>query len=162
MSGFLWNDVITQIATLGATDVELAALGITTVAIQPYLGQDCQTPILFPSRNPTVNVQKVQRVTFGQATANGTLHKGVTTYTLDWIYLHVQYTQELNTREYELAIRSNLAAIFRAIVRRDRTLGVGRVLPTTAEIDYNLQDPTSGKQFLGAHVVLTVDEIFEL
>jgi len=160
MTGFVWDDVITNIASI--SDDDLTSRGITIYSVQPLLGQDCRTPMMFPSRNPTVNVQKVQRVSFGQATSNGTRHKGVAIYTLDWIYLHIQYTQGMNPREHESNIRKNLAAIFRAMTRRDRSLGVGRVLPTTAEIDYNLQDPTSGKQFLGAHVVLTVDEIFEL
>lgn len=160
MSGFLWPDVITNIA--GLVDVELTDAGIKIYATQPLLGQDCRTPLMFPSRNPTVQVQNVTRFSFGQATNGGRRHKGTTTYTLDWIYLHVEYTQGLNTREHEAKIRENLAAIFRSIVRRDRSLGVGRVLPTSAEIDYNLADPTSGKQFLGAHIVLTVDEIFEL
>lgn len=162
MSGFEWNSVIDQIAALGATDAELTERGITTVSIQPLLGQNCKTPILFPSRNPTVQVQSVKRFSFGAATNGGRRHKGTTQYTLDWIYLHIEYTQQLNAREYETAIKANLAAIFRAIVRRDRSLGVGRVLPQSAEIDYNLQDPTSGKQFLGAHIVLMVDEIYEL
>lgn len=162
MSAFLWNDVITQIAALGETDSELSQLGISTYAVQPLLGQNCRTPLLFPSRNPTVQVQSVKRFTFGAASNGGRRHKGTTTYTLDWIYLHVEYDQQLNTNEYEAAIRSNLAAIFRAITRRDRSLGVGRVLPASAEIDYNLADPTSGKQFLGAHFVLMVDEIIEL
>lgn len=160
MSGFLWDDVIVNIAAIN--DADLTTRGITLYSTQPLLAQDCKTPLMFPSRNPSIQVQKVQRITFGQATQNGTLHKGVTTYTLDWIYLHIQYTAGLNPREHETPIRKNCAAIFRSIVRRDRSLGVGRVLPTTAEIDYNIQDPTSGKQFLGAHIVLTVDEIFEL
>lgn len=160
MSGFSWDDVITNIASIH--DAEMIERGIVFYAVQPLLAQDCKTPLMFPSRNPSIQVQKVQRVSFGQATPNGTMHKGITTYTLDWIYLHIQYTQGLNPREYEPAIRQNCAAIFRSITRRDRSLGVGRVLPTIAEIDFNLQDPTSGKQFLGAHLVLTVDEIFEL
>ena len=162
MSGFLWNDVITQVATLGATDADLIERGITTVSIQPLLGQNCKTPILFPSRNPTVNVQGVTRFSFGGATNGGRRHKGTTTYTLDWIYLHIENTQQLNAREHEAAIRDNRAAIFRAITRRDRTLGIGRVLPQSAEIDYNLQDPTSGRQYLGAHIVLLCNEIIEL
>lgn len=160
MTGFLWPEVITQIA--GIVDVELTDAGITFHAIQPYLGQDCKTPMLFPSRNPSVSVQSVTRFSFGSATNLGRRHKGTTKYTLDFIYLHIEYTQGINTREHEAAIRQNLAAIFRAIVRRDRNLGVGRVLPQSAEIDYNIADPTSGKQFLGAHIVLMVDEIFEL
>lgn len=160
MTGFIWNDVITNIA--GIADSELTGAGITFHAIQPYLGQDCKTPMLFPSRNPTIQVQGVKRFSFGDATNGGRRHKGTTQYTLDWIYLHIENTQKLNAREYEVAIRQNLAIIFRAIVRRDRSLGVGRVMPQSAEIDYNIQDPTSGRLFLGAHIVLAVDEIFEL
>jgi hypothetical protein len=160
VSGFLWDEVITNVASI--VDPELTAAGIDIHAIQPYLGQDCKTPMLFPSRNPSVQVQSVTRLTFGQATNGGRRHKGTTQYTLDWIYLHIEYTQGINPREHEVKIRQNLAAIFRAIVRRDRSLGVGRVQPQSAEIDYNISDPTSGKMFLGAHVVLAVDEIFEL
>lgn len=160
MSGFDWNDVILNIASI--VDPELTAAGITFHAVQPLLAQNCQTPMMFPSRNPSINVTSVQRLTFGTATNGGRRHKGTTTYTLDWMYLHIEYVQKLLPYEYEVAIRQNLAAIFRAIVRRDRSLGVGRVLPTSAEVDYNIKDPTSGKEFLGAHVVLAVDEIFEL
>jgi hypothetical protein len=160
MSAFLWNDVIANIASI--VDPELTTAGISIEAVQPLLAQNCQTPMMFPSRNPSVSVTKVQRYSFGQATNGGNRHKGITTYTLDWIYLHIEYTQGLLPYEYEVPIRQNLAAIFRAIVRRDRTLGVGRVLPLSAEVDFNIQDPTSGKLFLGAHLVLGVDEIFEL
>lgn len=160
MSGFIWNDVIVNIA--GIVDPELTAAGITLHSVQPLLAQNCETPLMFPSRNPSISVTNVTRLTFGQATNGGRRHKGTTTYTLDWIYLHIEYTQKLLPYEYEVAIRQNLAAIFRAIVRRDRSLGVGRVLPVSAEVDYNIQDPTSGKMFLGAHVTLAVDEIFEL
>lgn len=160
MSGFEWDSVIVNVA--GIVDPDLTDRGIVIHSIQPYLGQDCKTPLMFPSRNPSVQVTNVTRLTFGQATNGGRRHKGATQYTLDWIYLHVEYTQGLNPREHEVAIRQNLAAIFRAIVRRDRSLGIGRVQPSSAEIDYNILDPTSGKQFLGAHVVLTCDEIFEL
>lgn len=160
MTAFIWPDIITNIAAI--VDPELTAAGITIQAVQPLLAQNCVTPLLFPSRNPSINVTKVQRYSFGEATNGGNRHKGVTAYTLDWIYLHIEYTRGLLPYEYEIPIRQNLAAIFRAIVRRDRTLGVGRVLPLSAEIDYNIQDPTSGKMFLGAHIVLGVDEIFEL
>lgn len=160
MSGFLWTDVKANIAAI--VDQELIDAGITIYPIQPLLGQDCRTPLMFPSRNPTIAVQSVARFSAGSASNGGRLHKGTTRYTLDWIYLHIEYTQQLNPREYEVKIGQNLAAIFRAIVRRDRSLGVGRVLPISAEIDNNLQDPTSGKIYLGAHVVLAVDEIFEL
>lgn len=159
-TGFEWDTVITNIA--GIADPELTAAGIHFHAIQPLLAQNCVTPLMFPSRNPSINVTSVQRLTFGQATNGGRRHKGTTTYTLDWIYLHIEYTQGLLPYEYEVPIRKNLAAIFRALVRRDRSLGVGRVLPATAEIDYNIQDPTSGKMFLGAHLVINIDEIFEL
>jgi hypothetical protein len=159
-SAFIWNDVIANIASI--VDVELTNAGINLHSIQPLLAQNCITPLMFPSRNPSVNVTSVKRYSFGDASNGGNRHKGITTYTLDWIYLHVEYTQGLNPYEYEVPIRQNLAAIFRAVVRRDRTLGVGRVLPVSAEIDYNIQDPTSGKMFLGAHLVLGVDEIFEL
>lgn len=160
VSAFLWPDVINNIAAI--VDTELTSAGITIYAVQPLLAQDCRTPLMFPSRNPTVNVQSVKRFSFGDASNGGRRHKGTTSYTLDWIYLHVQYTQGLNPREHEAKIRENVAAIFRAITRRDRSLGVGRVMVTSADIDYNLGDPTSGKQFLGAHIVITVDEIFEL
>lgn len=160
MSGFIWNDIIANVAAINDTD--LSGNGITIQAVQPLLAQNCKTPLMFPSRNPSINVTKVQRVTFGAASPNGNCHKGITAYTLDWIYLHIEYTQGLLPYEYEIPIRKNLAAIFRAVVRRDRTLGVGRVLPMSAEIDFNIQDPTSGKLFLGAHLVLGVDEIFEL
>lgn len=160
MSGFEWDSVITNIASI--IDPDLTSRGIDIHAIQPYLGQDCKTPMLFPSRNPSVQVTNVTRFTFGQATNGGRRHKGTTQYTLDWIYLHCEYTQGLNPREFEVAIRQNLAAIFRAIVRRDRSLGIGRVQPSSAEIDYNIADPTSGKQFLGAHLTLVCEEIFEL
>lgn len=160
MSGFDWADVIANIA--GIADQELIDAGISIFSVQPLLGQNCQTPMLFPSRNPSINVQKVERLTFGQATNGGRRHKGMTAYTLDWIYLHIEYTQGMNPREYQTKIMQNMSAIFRSIVRRDRTLGSARVQPSSAEIDYNLQDPTSGKQFLGGHIVLMVDEIFEL
>ena len=160
MSGFIWNDVIQNIATI--VDPELTAAGITLQAVQPLLAQNCTTPMMFPSRNPSINVQSVKRISFGTATNGGRRHKGQTVYTLDWIYLHIEYSQGLLPYEHEVAIRQNLSAIFRAIVRRDRSLGVGRVLPVSAEVDYNIQDPTSGKMFLGAHLVLSVDEIFEL
>lgn len=157
---FDWNDVITNIA--GIVDPDLTTRGITLHAVQPNIGQDCRTPLMFPSRNPSVQVTQVARFTFGKATNGGRRHKGTVTYTLDWIYLHLEYTQKINTFEHEVAIRQNLAAIFRAIVRRDRSLGIGRVQPSVADIDYNIKDPTSGKQFLGAHIVLTCDKIFEL
>jgi hypothetical protein len=160
MSGFIWDSVIQNIATI--VDPELTSAGITFQAVQPLLAQNCQTPMMFPSRNPSINVQSVKRISFGTATNGGRRHKGQTVYTLDWIYLHIEYTQGLLPYEYEVPIRQNLSAIFRAIVRRDRSLGVGRVLPVSAEVDYNIQDPTSGKMFLGAHLVLSVDEIFEL
>lgn len=160
MTAFNWNDVITMVASI--VDPDLSSRGIAIDPIQPYLGQNCILPRMFPSRNPSITVQNVTRLTFGRAVNNGKQHKGQTVYTLDWIYLHIEYTQQLNRREYEAPIRDNLAAIFRAIVRRDRDLGIGRVLPASAEVDYDLQDPTSGKQFLGAHVTLVCNEIFEL
>jgi hypothetical protein len=160
MTAFMWNDVIASVAAI--VDIDLTDAGISIEAVQPLLAQNCKTPIMFPSRNPSINVQSVKRISFGTATNGGNRHKGQTVYTLDWIYLHIEYTQGLLPYEYEVPIRQNLAAIFRAVVRRDRSLGVGRVLPVSAEIDYNIQDPTSGKMFLGAHLVLSVDEIFEL
>lgn len=160
MSGFEWDSVITNIASI--VDPDLTSRGIEIHAIQPNLAQDCKLPMMFPSRNPSVQVTNVTRLTFGTATNGGRRHKGTTQYTLDWLYLHVQYNQQINQFEYEVAIRQNMAAIFRAIVRRDRSLGIGRVQPSSADVDYNLLDPTSGKQFLGAHIVLTCDEIFEL
>lgn len=160
MTGFIWDDVITRVAAIA--DQELTDRGIEIHAVQPYLGQDCKTPMMFPSRSPSVTVQSVKRFSFGAPSNSGRRQKGTTAYTLDWIYLHIQNSQDLNAREYEQAIRQNCAAIFRAIVRNDRMLGVGRVLPQLAEIDNNLADPTSGKEFLGAHIVLIVDEIYEL
>ena len=160
MTAFMWNDVISSVAAI--VDIDLTDAGISIEAVQPLLAQNCKTPLMFPSRNPSINVTSVKRFSFGAATNGGRRHKGTTTYTLDWIYLHIEYTKGLLPHEYEVPIRQNLARIFRAIVRNDRALGVGRVLPTSAEIDYNIQDPTSGKLFLGAHVVLAVDEIYEL
>jgi len=160
MTGFIWPDVIENIAAI--SDQELIEAGITLHAIQPLLAQDCRTPLMFPSRNPTITVQAVKPLTFGKPTNGGRRAKGQTQYTLDWIYLHVEYTQQLNTREHERAIQRNLAAIFRALVRHRSMLGVNWIIPQSAEIDYNLADPTSGKQFLGAHVVLSVNEIYEL
>jgi len=157
---FEWDDVITAIAAI--VDPDLTTHGIEIHAVQPLLGQNCKLPALFPSRNPSISVISTRRLTFGDFSNGGRQHKGTITYTLDWIYLHIEYTQQLNRSEYEAAIRQNLAAIFRAIMRRDRTLGIVRVMPSSAEIDYDIQDPTSGKQFLGAHIVLTCDEIFEL
>lgn len=162
MSGFLWNDVIVKIAAIH--DQELVDRGIDIQSVQPLLAQDCKLPMMFPSRNPSINVTSVRRFSFGEATNGGRRHKGTTTYTLDWIYLHIQRPQQIdfNSREYEPAIRENLSAIFRAITRQDRSLGIGRVMIASADIDYDIQDPTSGKQFLGGHIVVACDEIFEL
>jgi hypothetical protein len=147
-------------------DQDLTERGITILATQPVSFQNCQTPVMFPSRNPTINLQQVTRFSFGAANPpTGRAQRGQTRYTLDYVYLHAEYTQQTNQNEYEVPISRNLSAIIRAITRVDRSLGRAhqhRVLFQSAEIDYNLQEPVSGKQYLGAHVVLAVDEIFEL
>lgn len=147
-------------------DTDLTDRNITILETQPMSFQNCQTPTMFPSRNPTVTVQEVKRFSFGQAVPPvGQKHKGTARYTLDYVYLHIEYTQGLNQNEYEVPISKNLAAIARAITRVDRRLGAPQSLYVqfqSAEIDYNLQEPVSGRQYLGAHVVLSVVEIFEL
>ena len=160
MTAFEFADVKANIAAI--VDNELTERGITFMATQPVSFQNCKTPVMFPSRNPTIALQEVKRWSFGSASNGGRRHKGTTRYTLDYVYLHIEYTQDLNQNEYETPIAHNLAAIIRAITRYDRMLGVGRVMVQSADIDYNLQEPVSGKQYLGAHVVLAVDEIFEL
>lgn len=147
-------------------DTDLTDRGITILETQPFSFQNCKTPTMFPSRNPTIAVQEVKRFSFGQANPPvGIKHKGTARYTLDYVYLHIEYTQGLNQNEYEVPISRNMAAIMRAITRVDRRLGAPQSLYVkvqSAEIDYNLQEPVSGKVYLGAHIVLAVTEIFEL
>jgi len=159
-ASFEFAEVKANIAAI--VDNDLISRGITFLETQPISFQNCKTPVMFPSRNPTIALQEVKRKTFGSASNGGRRHKGEVRYTLDYVYLHIEYTQDLNQSEYETAIARNLAAIIRAITRWDRSLGVNRVRVQSADIDYNLQEPVSGKQYLGAHVVLVVDEIFEL
>ena len=160
VKAFEFSNLKENIAAI--SDADLTERGITFLATQPVSFQNCKTPVMFPSRNPTIALQEVKRWSFGSASNGGRRHKGTTRYTLDYVYLHIEYTQDLNQNEYETPIAHNLAAIIRAITRYDRMLGVGRVMVQSADIDYNLQEPVSGKQYLGAHVVLAVDEIFEL
>lgn len=147
-------------------DTDLTDRGITILETQPISFQNCKTPTMFPSRNPTIAIQEIKRFSFGQAAPPvGYKHKGTARYTLDYVYLHIEYAQGLNQNEYETPISKNLSAIARAITRNDRRLGAPQSLYVqfqSAEIDYNLQEPVSGKQYLGAHVVLAVTEIFEL
>lgn len=156
---FNWDDVINNIAAMVEPELEHLHIKIQNTA--PDLDSECPLPIVFPSRSPSVGVQRVSRFNFAISPTMG--FRGTSEYVINFVYLHIALSQPLNFNpsQYEGAIRRNLAAIFRALIRHSRTFGVAECLPDSAAIDDDLQSP-KGKSYMGATFSVRVKEINEL
>lgn len=143
---FDWNTVITNIASLTIN-------GISILDHAPQFTQDCRVPALYPSYSPTVNLDSVE---IGSACVAGDAFK-VMKYTLNYVYLHIETTQDTDNSKYETAIRANMAVIFAAIANADTTLGVYLVMPTGFSIAEKLIE-VGGRTYLGGQVALQATE----
>lgn len=143
---FDWNTVITNIAALTIN-------GISILDHAPQFTQDCRVPALYPSYSPSVNLDSVE---IGSACDAANAFE-IAKYTMNYVYLHIETTQDVDNSQYETAIRANMAVIFAAITSRAMKLGVYLVMPTGFSIAEKLIE-VGGRTYLGGQVALQATE----
>lgn len=143
---FDWNTVITNLAALTLN-------GISIYDHAPQFTQDCIVPALYPSYSPTVNLNSAE---IGSACVEGDAFE-IIGYTINYVYLHIETTQEIDNSQYEIAIRANMASIFGLVVQHNTTLGVYLVMPSGFSIAEKLIE-VGGRTYLGGQVTLNVTE----
>jgi hypothetical protein len=142
---FDWNTVITNMAALSIS-------GVTVMDHAPQFTQDCRVPALYPSYSPSVTLNSVER-----GSACETDPYRVLRYTLNYVYLHIETTQDTDNSQYEIAIRAAMASIFAAVAANDTALGVYLVTPTGFSIAEKLIE-VGGRTYLGGQVTLEAQE----
>lgn len=157
MSNFVWNEVIDAVVALAETGL-LAGTGISILDATPDPLDECHTPVLFPSDDPAVSLVSQQKMSGG-----GTGKKREkSVYNIAWVYLHTEFTQNLNKQQIRVDIRAALAKIFFEIVKHSNSLAVEYVKPVALSVDMNLTSPASGKRYLGATFTIECSEFMDI
>lgn len=154
-TSFSWETVINNIVALSPIS------GVTVYAVAPKFAESCKVPALYPSFSPTVTINSVDRQSVGKA---GKAFK-IEHYSINWVYLHVEYTQGssggtpgTDNSEYEAAIRQKMSDIFVAIDDNDTSLGVEEVVPAGFSVAERLIE-IGGRTYFGGQITLAVTEL---
>ena len=159
---FVWNVVMDKIAALENQGV-LAGTGIKIRSAWPTPAEECQTPILFPARDPTIGGLSISLNTFSAHArpADRASHK-TAIYTINWVYLHIEVTQAVVDKgaqqQHEPKLMANLSRLFDEIVARHSNLGVVEAVPIEASIDGDFVSPVTGKSYMGARLAVRCTE----
>jgi len=159
---FVWNVVMDKIAALENQGV-LMGTGIRMRAAWPTPTEECQTPIIFPARDPTIGGLSISLNTFsGHARPTDRGSHKTAVYTINWVYLHAELTQAVvdkgTQQQHEPKLLSNLSRLFDEIAARHANLGVVEVLPVEASIDGDFVSPVTGKSYMGARIAVRCTE----
>lgn len=150
---FVWNVVIDKIAALAGQGA-LAGTNLRIYTVWPTAGEECQTPVMFPARDPTISFESLKYNTFGGAARPSRGGHKTAVYSIHWVYLHTELTQEIITggsqKNYEPVILSNLSKLCDELVAQYANLGVSRVEPSAISVDGDYVSPISGKSYMGA------------